>query len=182
MAEKKKQIWRDAKSILAQKEKSELLKLIADLYSLNRENKTFIHTRYSTGEKTSEPYRSIISEALYPDVYKNKMVRFSVGKKAISDYFKATKDKSGKFELMVHYIEKGTKFTADYGDMDEKFYYGLESMFKKILIEMVAEPEDFQNRYLPRLEGVVTLAENVGWGYHETIDLMLEEYKDIIAK
>ena len=42
MAEKKKVIRRDAKSILAQKEKSELLKLIADLYSLNRENKDII--------------------------------------------------------------------------------------------------------------------------------------------
>ena len=122
MAGNKKPTWKDVKSILVKKEKSELLKLIRDLYSYRTDNKTFIHSRYSLGRQTLEPYRKIICESLYPDVYSNKPIRLSRGKKAISDYFKATKDKAGQIELMVHYFETGNKFTVDFGDIDEQFY------------------------------------------------------------
>ena len=88
MASKKKPTWKDVKVVLVEKEKAELLKLIADLYSSSADNKSFIHSRYSVGGETLEPYRSIISVSLYPDVYKNKPIRLSIGKKAISDYFK----------------------------------------------------------------------------------------------
>lgn len=178
MKEKKKESWKDIKSVLVQKEKSELLKLIADLYSLDKANKAFLHMRYSTGEKTFEPYYTIISDALYPDLIKNKTVRFSVGKKAISDYFKATKDRVGRIELMVHYVEQGTRCTADYGDMDEKFYSGLVSVFQRILNELDSQPEDITSIFLPRLEDVATMAGKTGWGYQESLDYMLEEYYD----
>ncbi len=179
MEENKKETWKDIKAILVQKDTSELLKLIADLYSLNKANKSFLHARYSTGEKTLEPYYGIISDALYPDVCKNKPVRVSVGKKAISDYFKATKDRQGKIELMVHYVELGTRYTTEYGDMDENFYFGLESMFQKILQELGSEPEDVVNIFMPRLEDVAIMAGKTGWGYKETLDEMLGEYYDI---
>lgn len=175
----KKETWKDIKAILVQRDTPELLKLIADLYSLNKANKSFLHARYSTGEKTLEPYYGIISDALYPDVCKNKPVRFSVGKKAISDYFKATKDREGKIELMVHYVELGTRYTAEYGDMDENFYSGLESMFQKILKELDSEPEDVANIFLSRLEDVTIMAGATGWGYEDTLNYMLEEYYDV---
>jgi len=82
MASSKKPSWKDMKSILVEKDKSELLKLIADLYSSNAQNKTFIHTRYAVGGPSLDPYKSIIDDALFPDVYKNKPVKLSVGKKA----------------------------------------------------------------------------------------------------
>ncbi len=85
MVSNKKPTWKDVKSILVKKENTELLKLIADLYSSSAENKSFIHSRYAVGGKTLEPYRATITESLYPDVYKNKPIRLSVGKKAISD-------------------------------------------------------------------------------------------------
>ena len=120
MASNKKPSWNNVKSILVEKEKSELLRLIADLYSSSFENKSFIHSRYGIGGQTLEPYKGIITESLYPDVYKDKPIRLSVGKKAISDYFKATKNKAGQLELMVHYLETGNQFTVDYGDIDER--------------------------------------------------------------
>ncbi len=178
MAANKKQTWKDVKSILVEKEKSELLKLIADLYSFNTKNKLFIHTRYSVGGKTLEPYRTIISESLYPDGY--KPIKLSVGKKAISDYFKATKDKAGQLELMVHYLETGTQCTVDYGDIDEQFYYSLESMLERILATLKKQPADVQEKNFSRLEKVVSSARNIGWGYYDSISDLFSEYKNDI--
>jgi len=174
---KKKPTWKDVKSILGKKEKSELLKLIADLYSINSESKLFIHSRYSLDESALESYKNIISEVLYPDVYKNKPLRLSVGKKAIADYFKATKNKVGQLELMVHYLESGNQFTVDYGDVDMPFYSSLESMFERILVLLREQSSVIQDEYYDRLEDVVESAGNTGWGYYDCIREMLAEYE-----
>ena len=172
-----KPTWKDVKAILVEREKSELVKLNADLYSTSAENKSFIHARYTVGGKSLEPYRSIISESLYPDVYKNKPIRLSAGRKAISEYFKATKDKAGQLELMVHYLETGNQFTVDFGDIDEKFYSSLESMFEKIVTALSKQPTGAQEKYRSRLADVVDSARNIGWGYYDTIHELLGEFE-----
>jgi len=177
VADCKKPKWKDVKSILVKKNKSELLTLVADLYSSNAENKSFINSRYAIGGKTLEPYKNIITESLYPDVCKNKPVRISTGKKAISNYFKATKDKFGKLELMVYFFETGNKFTLDYGDINENFYISLELMFENILSELKRQSADMQNSYHPRLESVISSARNIGWGYYDEISAMFNEYE-----
>jgi len=177
MVNNKKPTWKDVKTILVDQEKSELMKLIADLYSSSAENKSFINSRYSVCGQTLEPYKNIISDALYPDVYKNKPIRLPVGKKAITDYFKATKDKIGQLELMVHYLETGNQFTVEFGDIDEQFYSSLESMFERILTELKKQPTDFQEKYFSRLEDVVFSARNIGWGYYDYISNIFDEYE-----
>jgi hypothetical protein len=177
MAINKKPTWKDVKPVLVEKEKSELLKLIGDLYSSSVENKSFIHSRYAVGGESLEPYRSIISESLYPDFHKNKSIKLSTGKRAISNYFKATNNKKGKIELMVHYLETGNQFTLDYGDIDEKFYSSLESMFDNILSELTKQSIDIQKKYISRLEVVVSSARNIGWGYYDCISDLLHRYK-----
>ena len=178
MADKNKPTWNNIKSKLIEKDKSELLKLVSALYSLSSENRSFIHTKYSIGKKILEPYRSIISESLYPDVHKNKPVRLSVGRKAISDYFKATNDSTGKLELMVHYLEMGNQFTVDFGDIDEKFYSSLESMLERIVSSLREQSKETQDQYHPRLEKVVDSASNIGWGYYDYISDIFYEYED----
>ncbi|UUX93312.1 hypothetical protein [Methanoplanus endosymbiosus] len=169
MAEKKKETWTDVKKIIAEKDKKELIKLIGDLYRLNKENKIFLHACYPTGVVSSEPYRKIISDALYPPVPGNRGINFSAGKKAISDYFKATNDKVGKIELMVHYVETGTKFTDEYGDMYENFYVGLENMFEKVTEELESQSDEIVDYFLPQLERIADMAADMGWGYYDTL-------------
>lgn len=57
-----------------------------------------------------------------------------MGRKAISDYKKASGDEVGVLDIMVYYVEMGTKFTLEYGDIYEEFYDSLESMFKKVAL------------------------------------------------
>jgi hypothetical protein len=168
--------WGDVKKVLSQKEHGELLKLVGDLYSLNKTNKTFVQTRYQVGTATFEPYKKIISDALYPDIVSNKPVRLSVGRKAISDYKKATKDTIGTIDLMITYVEWGTKFTVDYGDIDEQFYRSLELMMENTLAALVKEGTKIQDKFYPRLASVVDSASGIGWGYSDYIADLLYQY------
>jgi hypothetical protein len=108
----KKPGWSQVKAVLSQQEPKDLLKLVGDLYRLSKDNRAFIESRFLAGEDTLEHYKGIIADALYPDVFKNKPVRLSVGKKAISDYRKATNDTAGTLELMVHYLEQGNEWQS----------------------------------------------------------------------
>ncbi len=177
MAKDKAPKWASIKSILSGKKNTELLKLISDLYALSEENRRFVTSRYSVGFSNIQPYKKLISESLYPDVCENEPIKLAVGKKSISDYFKATKDKVGKLELMVYYLEVGNKFTLDYGDINESFYSSLESMLDKILSELQKQPKVINAQYLPRLRNVVESAKGMGWGYYDYISCELEDYE-----
>ncbi|MFK5986134.1 MAG: hypothetical protein QM479_12020 [Pseudomonadota bacterium] len=170
--------WKDLKAVISDKAQAEQLKLIGDLYSLNDENKTFIHARYLIGKNGLQPYKEIISDALYPDVMWNDSIQLSVGRKAISDYYKATKDKLGQIELMVFYVETGNQFTLDIGDIDESFYSSLESMFDRALTAIEKQPNKIQIKFLHRLSRIVVSAKDMGWGYYDYISESLEEFND----
>ena len=149
--------------------------LIKDLYGLNKNNKTFIEARYQVSKDVLEPYKKIISDALYPDITKNKGVSLSAGRKAINDYKKAVNDPAGTIELMVHYIDMGNQFTLDYGDMYEAFYAGLVSMIESTLKLLVKADASTQENYLPELQHIIYSARSIGWGYY---DRMLELFID----
>jgi len=90
-------------------------------------------------------------------------------RKAISDYKKATGDQNGVLELMVYAVECGNDFTVEYGDIDERFYDNLVSLFSKaaqLLKTMDAQTKD---AVLPRLIAVVEKADGIGWGYYDGI-------------
>jgi hypothetical protein len=98
----------------------------------------------------------------------------SRGRKAISDYKKATNDAMGTLDLMVYYVECGTQFTVDYGDIDEAFYASLESMFTQVVKTIQHSNQETIDRFLPRLRGLVRQAQGIGWGYYDTIAETLE--------
>ena len=171
-ADKKKPSWSDIKKSLAEYDRPALLGLIADLYSLNPQNKTFLHARFATGDDALKPYLKIIDEALYPDIYKNKPVQISKAKKAIADYNKASGEPKGMLELMLTFVETGTNFTVNCGDMYDEFYEALERMYDKALDLLLTMDEETIDEYYNRFEDLVTSTADIGWGYHDSLGEM----------
>jgi len=87
---------------------------------------------------------------------------------------KATNDPVGTLDLMVYYVECGTQFTVDYGDIDEGFYASLEAMFTQVVKKLQHSDQDTIDRFLPRLRGLVRQARGIGWGYYDAIAETLE--------
>jgi hypothetical protein len=167
---KKQQIdkcWHDVRAVLAKQGSAQLLEVARDLYHLSQENRDFLNARCLATANRLEPYKKAINEAIYPNIYQNKPIRISAARKAISQYTKATSDQEGTLELMVYFVECGTKCTVDFGDINEGFYSSMESMFESVLKALRRSKHEVVERVLPRLVAVRDAAAAVGWGYYD---------------
>ena len=171
---KKSPSWQEVRRVLRTKSHEELLTLIRDVYALRPEVKDFIQARFLPAKKPLAPYKKTIQTALYPDVVHGEDVDLTRGRNAISEYNKATNDPLGTLELMVHYVECGTQFTVQYGDIDEDFYESLDAMFTQVVKTLQRSEQAVIDRFLPRLTAVVQQAEGIGWGYYDAISETLE--------
>ena len=169
--------WLDIRKTLSKCESSDLIGLIADLYALSKPNKDFLEARFIKNDEVFARYKSIIKKCIAPsEPWKNnQQISIKDAKKAISDYKKATNDKLGLIDLMVCYVEYGTDFSCEFGDMDEQYYYSLESVFSNILKLM--KPFEYGEilSFEQRLQAIVKKSENMGWGYYYAISAILDD-------
>ena len=119
-ATKKTGGWSAVRQQLATWEKPALLALVKDLYEAAAGNRDFIHARSKTGEsggEVLEKYRGKIAKQFFPARGYGKL-KLGEARKAIRDYRKATGNLLGTAELLMTYVENGTRFTREYGDID----------------------------------------------------------------
>src|SRR6266446_4377865 len=167
--------WKGMQRLLAAKSHEELLQLLRDLYALCPEVQDFLHARLQISAAHVKPYKKTIQESLSPDVIHGEDLDLARGRKAISDYKKATNDPIGTLDLMVYYVECGTQFAVEYGYGDEEFFERLDAMFTQVVKTLQKSDENTVARFLPRLATVVRQAEGIGWGYYDAIADTLEE-------
>lgn len=180
MAKQKEHPWKDVKSVLAQKDDKELLKLIQQLYSFSTDNKRFINTKYGLTNPI-EPYKEIICTYIDPDPMSGcaEPISLSKGRKAISEYRKAVGDTKGLLDLMIYYVECGTNQTLVYGDMWEEFYDSMESMYAKAINLLKKSDPSLSVLFLPRLRDIVDKTKGMGWGYHDGLmDTLFTAFPD----
>ena len=111
--------WLDVKSAVDSLDHKQLVKLVADLYRFSKENQAFLNARFGIGSNSLAPYKKIIDDCMYPEIYSKKPGQISKAKKAISNYSKAVEDPIGETELMIFFVEIGNSFTINFGEMVE---------------------------------------------------------------
>ena len=90
--------WGNIKSKIKDHSSSELLKVIADLYNLNNQNKNFLEARFlSSAIDSLEPYKKIIERYPFPDITRGRPLQikpisqtnciFIFQKTGFSDFF-----------------------------------------------------------------------------------------------
>jgi hypothetical protein len=163
---------------IADYDRAALVGLIRDLHSLSEENRAFLDARFrpANDTKSLEHYKKIVSEALYVDLpFEDRDISFRDARKALSDYRKAIGRETGLAELLVLGAEKGTRFTLDYGNIDEPFYDSLERMFHDAVTHVAAMDPSVAEPWRERLKIVVNKARNMGWGFYDTIASSYDE-------
>lgn len=165
---------KELKKTLEGYEKKELIRLVLELARLRKDNMSWLETKLKGSAHLAESVEH----------YKNKIlsgfegrIKLNVGKKAISDFRKASNDRESLIDLMLLYVEKGTEVTLTYGDLYEQFYYSLECMYGDA-VELLKKWDDKNliDKFRPRLKAVVTKTEGMGWGYHDTLsDMYFDE-------
>ena len=147
-------------------EKKELIRLIIELAKLRKYNMEWLEIEFQRPDKLPELleyYKKKISRALDSN-------DLTAGKKAIIDFKKASPSRESLTDIMIFYVEHGTKITLDYGDMYEDFYTRLESVYIET-IKLLNEWGDTKliEKFRQRLEILVNKTEYVGWGYHDVL-------------
>jgi Family of unknown function (DUF6155) len=171
--EKRNPSWSDVKEAIASLGKSELIQLITSLYGLSKGTRDFLHARFSIGDDPIRPYKKIIEDSMFPDVFKNKPIQISTAKKAINEYSKALGDAKGEAELMTYFVECGNQLTVEFGDIDEGFYDALLRMYARAINKILTLPEKEQDEFRERLKTIMVTSHRIGWGYH---DGLCEQY------
>jgi len=170
-ATKKPGGWSAVRQQLATWEKPALLTLVKDLYEIAAENRDFIHARCQAGEcdgEVLEKYRGKIVEQFFPARGDGKLKLGEVSK-AIRDYRKATGNLPGTAELLMTYVENGTRFTHEYGDMDERFYDSVESALDELAALLRGEARGMYPQFRNRLARVEQMTDGIGWGFHDFV-------------
>ena len=169
-------LWTDVKAKLASLDRIALTGLIQDLYAAQKDNQTFLHTRFGLSEDVLKPYKETLERWLWPDVLRNQDTSVTNAKQAISSYRKAVGEPAGLAELMVFYCESAAGFSKDVGYQDEGYFDALVHMFAQALkVTRQLSPGE-RAALIVRLGRVRTISHHLGYGVGDDMDSLLGDY------
>jgi hypothetical protein len=171
MSEKKSTGWQNMRRQLDDWSKPALIALVKDLHDALPDNRDFLLARFQADEDIGaalEKYRRKIVEQFFPARGDGKL-KLAEARKAIRDYRKATGNLTGTIDLMLTYVENGTEFTHEFGDINESFYNSLESVLNEMAQLLMREGKELYPRFRERIQRLATLADGIGWGYGDAV-------------
>jgi hypothetical protein len=163
--------WTSLKKQLQQMEKKDLIAIIHDLHKLSEQNRRFLKARLAPDAANNQAllkeYKRLITEKIFGKRSIEEGLQMAQARQLISEYQKATNDPLGTLDLMLHFVETGTEFTNDYGDIDEPFYNSLEAMLDKFCegIFNLSGETDVKSLFAKRIEALIQASSGTGWGY-----------------
>lgn len=158
---------RDLKKELNVLSKEEIINVVLELYDARKEAKEWLEFFINPNEDIEvEKYKKLIRNEFSPDRGEAKY-RFSVCKKAISDFKKLKPSPDKLADLMLFYIETGVQTTIQYGDMWEQYYTALENNFDKTVVFIVQN--GLIDQYKTRIEELMESVSHCGWGFYDSL-------------
>ncbi len=163
--------WSAIRPPLTTWEKPALITLIKELYDAAEVNRDLLQARLLAGandDELLEKYRRRIVEQFFPARGFGKL-KLGEARQALRDYRKATGNIPGTAELLMTYVENGTRFTREYGDIDERFYNSIESALAELAALLRGEVRGLYSQFAQRLATVEQMSDGIGWGFHDSI-------------
>lgn len=164
------------KSLLKTMPKEEIISMVMEMYDARKEAKEYLEFYANPNEDGKlEEYKKIIEEEFYPSKRRlEPKTRFSVCRKAVSDFRKLKPTPYKLADLMVFYMETACRFTYENGDMWEQYYTSVANNFDKTM-EFVAK-NNLLECFKPRLQMCVEYSSECGWGFDYTIETIYYKY------
>jgi Family of unknown function (DUF6155) len=150
---------------------------IVDLFGKSDFVRDYYENKLKSGDSAEvcEKYKAIINNEFFP-ARGNGKARFSIARKAVTEYRKLAVSAFSTADLMLHYVEIGVEFTKTYGDIDGPFYDSMESMFAsaaKFIVE-----HEIQDQFKERCLRIVQSASEFGWFFYEGLSYIYETHFD----
>ena len=156
--------------------KEQIVEVVLDAYDNSKAVQEYFDFYLQPNEKEKiKKYKAIIEKEFG---VKNPMgagLKYSVAKKAISDFASLKPSPDALADLMLSLPEAACRFTREFGDMDEPFYSGAVNNFKRAL-DFMAKHGLLENFKL-RCTDCVKFASSCGYGFaDEMAELFLIYY------
>ncbi len=183
MNEKKSTGWQNVRHHLSNWSNSDLIALLKDLYDGSPDNRDFLQARFQAEANSGtalEKYRRKIRDQFFPTRGEGNL-KLSEARKAIRDYRNATGNLIGTADLMLTYVESGTEFTLQFGDIDAPFYNSMESMLDEFAQLLLREGSELYLRFRDRIERLTAHADQLGWGYGDALQDQVHNLEDKLA-
>lgn len=158
---------------------AQLVDDIIDLYKKFPAVKDYYQNRMApaAGQQLLEKYKASIQKEFFPIRGFGKL-RLAVARKAITEYQKVSDSIPDRADLMLFYVEMGVQFTETYGDIDGPFYDSMETMYERAA-KFVAKHK-LKEQFAFRFEEIVRKTADMGWGFHDFLSQVYDEYFDDI--
>lgn len=147
-------------------EKNELTALVCKLYKASKQAQSLVDIELC-GESVEEQLVTECKKKIHAAFFGSRL-SLKTAKTVISDFKKVSKNRENVAELMLHYVECGVEYTSMYGNIDEVFYYSIESMFADFVRTLNGlDSEPYYQRNADRIKEMCLSTDCVGWGFSE---------------
>lgn len=156
--------------------KEQLVEHILDLYDKNKAVKEFydFYLNPHNEKELVEKYKKIIIKEFNVERPERSGLKFSVAKRAISDFRDLQPSPEALADVMLTLPEYACEFTYTYGDMEETFYNGAYNNFVTAL--KFIHKHDLLENFKLRAEQCVKWASVCGYGFADDIAEVFYDY------
>ncbi|WP_150272347.1 DUF6155 family protein [Paenibacillus tepidiphilus] len=123
-------------------------------------------------EEVLDKYKKIIEKEF--SNHKGEILRYPIVKQAIMDFSNVSTNKEQIAELMIFTVECGVDFTLSFGDIDEKFYRTISSIFEQALKYIV--DNQLEEEFVDTCDELTWSSQKIGWGFGDGMTELYSEY------
>lgn len=155
--------------------KAELVTLLIEVYKKRRDSKELIESKFDSDMEiiSLEKYKKQIENEFFPEKGLPTL-RYSNMRSALKNFKDISSDPDLIAELMLCHVENGVNFTNEYGDIDERFYDNMSRMYFNLLKHL--SKNNLLSKYEDRCYNIVTETNDIGWGFHDEIKDLYDEF------
>ena len=156
------------KKLLAGMSKEEVINTVMELYDARKEARDYLDYYVNPNESNElEKFKKIVLKEFDDDISRDPQCRFSVCRKALSDFKKLAPSTETLAEAMVYYVERVCEFSFYAGDLWEQYYDSATSNFRSMLKFLVKN--DILEAMMPRVVQIMAWCWPCGYGFHDEI-------------
>lgn len=180
--------WSQVKKRLQNRNKKDFLSLLSECYKISDEVKYHLTSLVVESDKELEQILKELKREMKEAFWKKDNLGRPTGpdlkeaKKSISKAKKVTTNPRFILDFMIDYVHHGVDFTNEYGDLWETYYDSIEKMFLSIKYFILNNQGSLPvDEIIHRLEDIVEKSEDIGWGFYDTLEDILDDLKESIS-